>query len=220
MSWRIERSDAVSLLRELPDDWAQTCVTSPPRTASSAEVLVVLSDVRRVLRGDGTLWLFSQPGELLEALVELGFHWQDSPRWAAPHSVSAGTRLLLLTKRPSFFCDAALDRPRLRRLRRADVQSVACRAQPMPCERELRVQLTRRCVLAGSSPIACGVCGAPYSRACPGAPRRATCVHNDRTGRCLVLDPFCRPGAPTAAVAHDSGRSFLGITDTRIGERP
>src|ERR1700691_1676834 len=30
MSWRIETADALSLLRELPDDWAQTCVTSPP----------------------------------------------------------------------------------------------------------------------------------------------------------------------------------------------
>ena len=30
MSWRIEHADALSLLQELPDEWAQTCVTSPP----------------------------------------------------------------------------------------------------------------------------------------------------------------------------------------------
>jgi hypothetical protein len=30
MSWRVEHADALSLLRELPDNWVQTCVTSPP----------------------------------------------------------------------------------------------------------------------------------------------------------------------------------------------
>ncbi len=29
MSWRIEQADALTLMRELPDRWAQTCVTSP-----------------------------------------------------------------------------------------------------------------------------------------------------------------------------------------------
>ncbi len=31
MSWRIEHADPLAILRELPDTWAQTCVTSPPR---------------------------------------------------------------------------------------------------------------------------------------------------------------------------------------------
>ncbi len=75
-------------------------------------------------------------------------------------------------------------------------------------------------MLAGSSPVACGVCGAPYRRARPGesaqGARRATCAHNDKSGRCLVLDPFCGSGT-TGAAAHRLGRSFLGITDRSHG---
>ena len=49
--------------------------------------------------------------------------------------------------------------------------------------------------------------------------RRPTCSHNHPGGRCLVLDPFCRPGIPTAEAALYTGRSFLGITEPREGER-
>ncbi len=227
MSWRVEHADALSLLRELPDNWAQTCVTSPPCTSAFAGVLAVIAEVRRVLREDGTLWLFQQPGEpLQDALAELGFHRQSSPRWSAPLAVNGRARLLLFTKQSRFFCDAlTLDRPRPRGLCCARATQGAARcAQPLPCELQLRLELTRRCMLAGSSPVACGVCGAPYRRARPGeralGARRATCAHNDQSGRCLVLDPFCHPGTSTAEVAHRYGRSFLGITDAvRIGER-
>jgi DNA modification methylase len=72
-------------------------------------------------------------------------------------------------------------------------------------------KLVEPCVLAGSAPTACGICGAPWKR-------RATvedewqpdCAHNDGSGRCLVLDPFCGSGT-TGAVAHRLGRDFLGI---------
>jgi hypothetical protein len=177
--------------------------------------------VHRVLREDGTLWLFHQQGTSLhDVLVELGFCWQGSPQWSAPLAAHEGARLLLLTKRERFFCDGlTFERPRPRQVRCSRAaQCIGRGAQSVSCEYELRTELIRRCVLAGSSPFACGVCGAPYRRARARegvlGERRATCAHNDQSGRCLVLDPFCRPGTPTAAeVAHRYGRSFLGITD-------
>ena len=41
-----------------------------------------------------------------------------------------------------------------------------------------------------------------------------TCGHQNNTGRCLVLDPFCG-SATTGAVAHRLGRNFLGVEPGR-----
>jgi hypothetical protein len=219
MSWRIEHADALSMLRELPGDWAQTCVTSPPRTGAFEDTLAVLAEVHRVLRDDGTLWLFQKPSQTHQAeLAGAGFRVQPVPRWVSPLATHTGVRLLLLSKQSRFFYDGlTLDRGRPPRLPCTTPPRIPRRGE-MRCERELSLKLARRCVLAGSSPVACGICGAPYRRgrrgeSNPGA-RRATCCHIDRTGCCLVLDPFCRPGTPTAEVAYGYGRSFLGITDT------
>lgn len=106
------------------------------------------------------------------------------------------------------------------------------------------------CILAGTSPKACGVCGAPWERELEttyrndttkdGRPaggdghkttegglvknisggqrtRRIattlgwhpTCDHEDDTGSCLVLDPFCGSGT-VGAVARRFGRRFVG----------
>lgn len=228
MSWRIEQADASVLMRELPDEWAQTCVTSLPRASAFTYALTILSESRRVLRADGTLWLFAHQEEPLQhALMQLGFYAQGSPRWAAQLAAYGGPRLLVFTKQHSFFCDGhALEQPRpRRRLCWMAAQSNGVRrAHRMPCTHELCFRLTKRCMLAGSSPVACGVCGAPYRRAQPGesaraAARFATCAHNDQTGRCLVLDPFCHPGSHTAELAHRYGRSFLGIThNAQVGK--
>jgi hypothetical protein len=64
MSWRIEQADALTLLRELPDRWAQTCVTRPPRAGDPDRTLAILAEVRRVLRDDGTLWVLLAPDQL------------------------------------------------------------------------------------------------------------------------------------------------------------
>jgi len=80
-------------------------------------------------------------------------------------------------------------------------------------------KLVERCVLAGSAPTACGICGAPWQR------KRTTpngqeglwgpsCGHQNDIGRCLVLDPFCG-SATTGTVAHRLGRNFLGIEPDR-----
>ena len=53
-------------------------------------------------------------------------------------------------------------------------------------------KLIEPCVLAGSAPVACGICGAPWQRHPTIADEwRSGCAHNDNSGRCLVLDPFC-----------------------------
>jgi len=74
-SWHVECGDALEVLRMMPDGCVQTCVTSPPYfrlrdygiegqigLEQSPEQYVdrlveIFREVRRVLRGDGTLWL-------------------------------------------------------------------------------------------------------------------------------------------------------------------
>jgi DNA modification methylase len=76
-------------------------------------------------------------------------------------------------------------------------------------------RLVEPCILAGSAPTACGICGAPWrrERTTPIGEEgvwRPSCAHQNDTGRCLVLDPFCG-SATTGAVAHRLSRNFLGI---------
>jgi DNA modification methylase len=78
MSYRIEHAAPLTVLRELPAELAQTCITSPPRWtdspgsgylahAPSPELYVkrtveVVREVHRVLRADGTVWVkLSEP---------------------------------------------------------------------------------------------------------------------------------------------------------------
>ncbi len=217
MSWRIEHADPLAILRELPDKWAQACVTSPPRRGSRDHILAVLGEVHRVLREDGTLWLLHPERSLPAELVERG--WQaHSVGWAG--SLTRGRiRLWLLTKRPGYFCEtgAIHGYACLRNTARLAGRLVCCESCPWQEQRDLHPRLRRLCILAGTSPLACGACGAPWRRD-PKRGRRAACAHNAPGGRCLVLDPFCR-SPQTALVASCLGRSFLGITDPQAGER-
>jgi len=87
--------------------------------------------------------------------------------------------------------------------------------------------LVEPCVLAGSSPAACSICGAPWRRRVvsgqlPDPDRRrveaerqtvaweASCGHDDPGARCRVLDPFAGIGT-TGAVAARHGRDFSGF---------
>jgi hypothetical protein len=220
MSWRIEHADALSLVRELPDNWAQTCITSPPSTQASEITLAVLAEVHRVLREDGTLWLLRHPGEpLLDALRKQGWILQRPPVWARPLVLgcNAPLRPSLLTRQARYFYNAhaAVPHARPQGHSRPSTSRRARHVQRCGLARGQDPRLVWRCVLAGSSPVACGACGAPYRRARPGEStsgvRRPTCPHNNPEGRCLVLDPFYKPGAPAAEAAHRNGRSFLGI---------
>ncbi len=225
MSWRVEHADPLSLLRELPDNWVQTCVTSPPADADS-QALAVLGEVHRVLREDGTLWLLLGRDEpSLAELREQGWTCQPLPLWGTSlvHGWCPPRRLLLLTTGHQYFYeDHALEGhigPQSRLCLSTSRQTR--RVQGCAFAPERRLQLVKRCILVGSSLLSCGVCGAPYRRARPservGGIRRPTCRHNDPEGSCLVLDPFCGPGALTAEAARRTGRNFLGIT-TRAGD--
>ena len=217
MSWRIEHADSLSVLRELPDGWAQTCVTSPPR-GGLRDTLAVLGEVHRVLREDGTLWLLHRQQPLPAELYEQG--WQPHPvAWARPLT-RGHTRLYLLTKQPRYFCEAGAihEYARLRKPTRREDRPACCESCPWRAERDPHLRLRRLCILAGTAPIACGACGAPWRREPRHGGRRPTCAHNDPGGRCLVLDPFCRT-PQTGLVADRHGRSFLGITDPQAGER-
>ncbi|MFI4977438.1 MAG: hypothetical protein ACHQC8_01980 [Solirubrobacterales bacterium] len=222
MSWRIEQADALTLLRELPDGWAQTCVARPPRAGEPERTLAILAEARRVLRDDGTLWVLLAPDQLPLAteLCAEGWTPQLSPAWATQRG--AATQLLLFTKGDRYFYDARTIGARtgspgwlgVGASRQARLAQTCLPAR----EHDRRLALVKRCILAGSSLLACGECGAPYRRTRPGenAPglRRPTCPHNNPGGCCLVLDPFYDPaGIPTAEAALCAGRSFLGISD-------
>jgi len=226
MSWRIEQTDALNLLRELPNGWAQTCIARPPRAGDPDRTLAILTEARRVLRDDGTLWvlLASNQLPLANELREDGWIQQPRPAWARCRAA----RLYLFTKQPGYFyADTIATRRGSLRPLCASASLQARRAQNcLPArEHEHRLQLIKQCILAGSSLLACGECGAPYRRAHPGESairlRRPTCPHNNPGGCCLVLDPFYdRAGIPTAEAALHTGRSFLGITEPAAeGER-
>jgi len=234
MSWRIEEADALVLLRELPDCWAQTCVARPPRAGDPERTLAILAEVRRVLRDDGTLWVLLQREQLPLAgeLREEGWTQQAAPTWAeraTRDAHGAAARLFLFTKQRRYFLDAHTIAARDRSSSALCVSMSRQARRVQTCiparEHERGLALIKRCILAGSSLLACRTCGAPYQRTRPGesalAIRRPTCAHNNPGGCCLVLDPFYdRAGIPTAEAALHTGRSFLGITEpTEKGER-
>lgn len=224
MSWRIEQAVALDLLRELPDGWAQTCVARPPRTGDPDRTLAILAEARRVLRDDGTLWVLLTPDELSLAADLSDDEWtkQPSPDWATCRGRIGGERLFLFTKGRHYFYDAHTIAAHNESLRSHCASAGRPVRRVHACchtgEHERRLRLVKRCILAGSSLLACGECGAPYRRALPGEHtvglRHPTCPHNNPGGCCLVLDPFYdRAGIPTADAALCTGRSFLGITE-------
>lgn len=225
MSHRIEQADPLTLLEELPDEWAQTCVTSPPPDTSVAYLLAVLDEVYRVLRSDGTVWLSlaNNPNahELMWAL-------RETP-WLRPLLSSITPRhVLLLAKQPAF-----LFHPQRRASRTGPRRDRACRGSGLGrlrahdcrgCSRPRRAWcvpspalygspfrgVVEWCVLAGTAPCACEVCGTPSRQTMRRGEWRFTCPHKNGRGRCLVIDPFCGTG-DTGTVAVGQGRHYLGI---------
>lgn len=217
MTWRIEHTDSLALLSELPEGWVQTCIAYPPCGGTDDRVLSVVREVRRVLRDDGALWLFLPNMTQLHELRDAGWIEQRPPTWGRSLALrSAGARpLALLTKGRSFFHHSNSLVPPTRR--GATTRRSCGHVQRCVRERDAIGGLAGRCVLTTTAGIACGTCGAPYMRGEPGE-RRPACVHRNAAGRCLVLDPFYRPGYGTLEAAHFNGRHFLGITDWGAGE--
>jgi len=223
MSWRIEESDALTLLRELPSGWAQTCVTRPPREVPVPELIAVLEEVRRVLRADGTLWLALPRGgdsqRILDWLAE-ETAWLPAARPRTP----ARSSVALFAKQAAHLDNhRPLPARTLRRGRSATHRpgSAAARAPRRAfCapassqDRLLPFEVIDWCILTSTAVQACGVCGAPWRRARAssggGVRWRRRCVHLNGRGRSLVIDPYCGQGN-TGLAAQLRGRDFLGI---------
>jgi hypothetical protein len=219
MSWRIEQTHPLSLLPELPDQWAQACITTPPQHMPAPRVVAVLQEMYRVLRTDGTVWLDLHGYQDAHELI-----WQlrQTPWLRALSASVTPKQTLLLVKSPSFLFRAQHSPPRTSPPRR-----LACTPNPdghrgahgCGCRRfERRASCTHAsttlvgavgwCVLASTTRHACEFCGAPSLRRTR-HPRRPACAHHGDRGRCLVIDPFCRVRTGVAAVSH--GRHYLGI---------
>lgn len=211
MSWRIEHANPFALVQELPDGWAQTCFVRAPRDLPAPCLLAILDDLHRVVRDDGTLWL-ALPGrsaskQLRDLIEVLGWHVADGTSWSRPPT--------LLTKQPEFYLNP---RPRPFRSIASDrhtrCRGRARRAWCVPANEAIDDDLVQWCILAGTSPYACGVCGAAWKRrpTTKGTPVRwaPACRHTNDRGRCLVLEPFC--GVASIGIASVRlGRSYLGI---------
>ncbi|HST32011.1 MAG TPA: hypothetical protein VLJ80_00685 [Solirubrobacteraceae bacterium] len=223
MSWRIEESDALTLLRELPGRWAQTCVTCPPREVPVPELIAVLAEVRRVLRSDGTLWLALSRGMDRPAILE---RLEQETAWLRPEQ--SGTPMpggvVLLTKRAAYLHNrrplpaAPVERRRCptHRARSAGPHTPR-RAFCVPAgsqDRLLPLEVIDWCISTSTAVQACGICGAPWREAPAGAARevswRRRCVHLNGRGRSLVIDPYCGRGSVGVA-AQLRDRDFLGI---------
>jgi site-specific DNA-methyltransferase (adenine-specific) len=224
MSFRIEQADPLALLRELPDEWAQTCVTSPRRDVPIPYLLAVLDEVHRVLREDGTLWLGLTRGGNFHHLKDA----LKDTRWVQPLPASAIPRgVLMLTKQSDFLFRT------LAPARAGSPQSALCARCPVAqrpgrdCRRCLRPrrawcipssgeaeipprEVIEWCIVASTVPCACGVCGAPFKDTERCKRWQATCAHQDGRGRSLVIDPFCSTGE-TGIVAVRRRRHYLGI---------
>jgi hypothetical protein len=205
MSWRIEESDALTLLRELPSRWAQTCVTCPPREVPVPELIAVLAEVRRVLRSDGTLWLALPRAMNRQAILE---RLAQETAWLRQEQ--SGTPMpggvVLLTKRRCATHHTRSAGPHTPR-----------RAFCVPAssqDRLLPLEVIDWCISTSTAVQACGICGAPWRQAPAGAARevswRRRCVHLNGRGRSLVIDPYCRRGSVGVA-AQLRDRDFLGI---------
>lgn len=231
MSWRIENANPFALMHELPDAWAQTSFVRAPRDMPAPCLLAMLDDLRRVVRGDGTLWLAlpsrGASRQLLELIEMLGWHRQASSR-----AYTATLGVTLLTKQPGFHLEPRL--PLIARAsrpahpcstleeRRAAARGVPRRAWCVPARGVLPARAIEWCILASTSPVACGICGTAWKRlpAGHGPDRwRPVCPHVNDRGRCLVLEPFCGL-ARAGEIAVRLDRSYLGIEpDQHLAER-
>ena len=213
MSSRIETTNSpAGLLRELPTGWAQTIVTSPSRGDLARAPAALFTELHRVLREDGTLWLLCADKYLPDALTQRGWMTRRVD-WATPLRVDpAGrARLHLFVKQPRYHYNTRAAELFLAPRTQAAFACATGRRHGCAWSPEHRRELIRLCILAGSSRTACRVCGAPYPRTARGG-RRASCRHDRPDGCCLVLDPFYHHGAGAREIAERCGRMFLGIT--------
>ncbi len=233
MSWRIEYANPFALLAELPNELVQTCFLRAPSDLPDACLLMLLGELHRVLRNDGTLWItfprLAAPTERLRVVERAGWLFPTEYRQAESNPYRCLTRrggsVRLCAKQLAFHYNP--QRPLARTGYRFSTQLCAgrlCSGTCRPARRPwcipvgeteaLTPQVIEWCIRSSTSPRACEVCGAAWKR-WPGAttPERGWqpgCRHGKGLSRCLVLDPFCGLGQ-VGALAVRHGRSFLGV---------
>jgi hypothetical protein len=227
MSWRIEHAHPFALARELPDELVQTCLLRVPRGLPEPCLRALLSELHRVVRDDGTLWIASQGARAARVTPARDAGWlvpDDAPRPGRRYRCGAlGGHFTLCAKRPAFHFNPHA--PLLASAVRCQEHSVAGprrrpgarlerRAWCVPQGRGLPPAVIRWCIRTSTSPRACAVCGAAWRRF-PGATTperrwRPGCEHGNGRGRCLVLDPLCGL-ADVGVEAVRLGRGFLGV---------
>jgi hypothetical protein len=232
MSWRIEIANPLALVRELPDGWAQTCFIRPPRDLPTPCLLAILEDVHRVVRDDGTLWV-ALPGRgnapgVIRSIQETGWLRANAKTTLSNQARGEHRAVALFSKQQAFHFNPRQPlRPAVTgnhdqlcsnsRPPRRNISGAARRAWCVPTHagHTLPPRLIEWCILASTSPHACGICGTPWKRL-PSVPGRTerwrhACSHTNGRGSCLVLDPFCGAGAAVIVAAVHLGRSYLGV---------
>jgi hypothetical protein len=220
MSWRIEESDALTVMRELPSRWAQTCVTRPPRNVPVGELVAVLDEAARVLRADGTLWLSLPSGGNSQHILDLlagETPWARTERpWIPAGNVALFTKQARYLHQHRLLTPVAIERRRCASTRR-ELARAPRRALCIPASHQDRLfseGLIDWCILTSTTLQACGICGTPWQRIPAATGRverwRRACPHLNRRGRSLVIDPYCGRGN-TGLAAQARRRDFLGI---------
>lgn len=218
---RIERDDPLQLLRDLPGGWAQSIITRPPAPTSEngppaqSALLAVVSELARVSRPDATLlWSIEPPQPMPLRRLALAFTlasgWQ-----LQKNELASRSGYLLFAKQSRFHWQPAPAQPPLR-LRTAGARRAWC----IPAQQDATRQQLERLLLAATTRVACGACGAPWTRgavrARDGMPMR--CGHRNPHGHSLVIDPFHTPTSLLSALAISHGRGYLGIQTTTLNE--
>ena len=145
MSTRIETTSCrAGLLGELPSGWAQAIVTSPSQANLERSPAALFTQLHRVLRDDGTLWLLCAGKYLPSALAESGWI-SRSVDWATPLRVDpAGrARLHLFVKQPCYHYNAHTARLFLAPRTRAVFERATGRRHGCAWSPEHRLQLAR-----------------------------------------------------------------------------
>lgn len=251
----IHTGDALTVLRGLPSGSIHTCVTSPPYfglrdygvegqighedtpDAFVARLVEVFSEVRRVLRDDGTLWLnlgdsydkkqrLMVPARAALALQADGWVLRDEIIWHKPRTtpapvkdrtVAAHEMLYLFAKNPKYAFDylaieepskfPGLSRKAGKAFRDMETADPAAARKRPGVEREIVVRDTRRKRSVWS------VSPSPYKDA------HFATFPPDLIEPCIlagapiggtVLDPFFGSGT-TGLVARKHGRGCVGI---------
>lgn len=215
---RIEREDPLRLLRDLPDGWVQSIITGPPDHADIVDssfrawLTCVVGELARVSRADATL-LWNIEARQPMPLRRLALAFMLAGGWQQQQSkLASRSGYLLFAKQPQFYWQPQPSLSSSSLLLRGEGFH-GRRAWCVPARQDLARQRLERLVLAASTRLACGACGEPWTRRAvqsrEGVPLR--CGHRNPAGRCLVIDPFQRPGSVLPGLTLSHGRSYLGI---------